>query len=243
MLGPMPTRPGELWTCHLGVVEYREALALQEDLRERRQRDEIADTLLCLEHPPTYTLGRRTAEGELPMGKDFYRAQGIEVVEVDRGGGVTYHGPGQLVAYPIVRTDDVVGLVRAMERAMIAALADEGVEASAPEGLTGVWVGERKIGSIGLHVQRGVTTHGFAVNVENDLQPFEWVIACGGDGVRTTSLILETGRGAGALRCFRRRAAFRMAEATGRRQRLVGRARLGLPAPAPAARPPVAAGA
>jgi len=235
----MPTRPRELWTCHLGVVEYREALALQEDLRERRQRDWIADTLLCLEHPPTYTLGRRTAEGELPMGEDSYRARGIEVVEVDRGGGVTYHGPGQLVAYPIVRTDDVVGLVRAMERAMIAALADEGVEASAPEGLTGVWVDERKIGSIGLHVQRGVTTHGFAVNVENDLQPFEWVIACGGDGVRTTSLTRETGRGEGALRCFRRRAAYRMAEAMGRRQRLVGRARLGLPA----ARPPVAAGA
>jgi len=239
----MPASSGELWTCHLGVVDYRAALALQETLRERRQRDEIADAMVCLEHPPTYTLGRRTAEGELPMGEDWYRAQGIDVVEVDRGGGVTYHGPGQLVAYPIVRTGDVVGLVRAMERAMIAALTDEGVEACAPEGLTGVWVGERKIGSIGLHVQRGVTTHGFAVNVENDLQPFEWVIACGGDGVRTTSLIRETGRGAGALRCFRRRAAYRMAEAMGRRQRLVGRARLGLPAPSPATRPTVAAGA
>lgn len=237
----MSARPGELWTCHLGLVEYREALALQEALRARRQRDEIADTLLCLEHPPTYTLGRRTADGELPMGRGWYRAQGIDVVEVDRGGGVTYHGPGQLVAYPIVRTGDVVGLVRAMERAMIAALADEGVEATAPEGLTGVWVGERKIGSIGLHVQRGVTTHGFAVNVENDLQPFEWVVACGGDGARTTSLIRETRRGEGALRCFRRRAAFRMAEALGARQRLVGLPRLGLPGGVP--RAPVAAGA
>jgi len=234
-------RADELWTCHLGVVEYRGALALQEALRARRQRDEIADTLLCLEHPPVYTLGRRTGEGELPMGRDWYLAQGIDVVEVDRGGGVTYHGPGQLVAYPIVRTGDVVGLVRAMERAMIAALADEGVEATAPAGLTGVWAGERKIGSIGLHVQRGVTTHGFAVNVENDLQPFEWVVACGGDGARTTSLIRETGRGAGALRCFRRRAAFRMAEALGARQRLVSLRRLGLAGGAP--RAPVAAGA
>ncbi len=241
----MPARRDELWTCHLGQVEYREALALQEALRARRQAGEIPDALLCLEHPPVYTRGRRTGPADLPMGEDWYRAQGIDVVDVDRGGGVTYHGPGQLVAYPIVRTDDVVGLVRAMERAMIAALADEGVAAGAPDGLTGVWVGERKIGSIGLHVQRGVTTHGFAVNVENDLQPFEWVVACRGDGARATSLIRETGRGAGALPCFRRRAAFRLAEALGRRQRLVTRARLGLPAPpAPAARrAPVPAGA
>ncbi len=235
----MPARRDELWTCHLGQVEYREALALQEALRARRQAGELPDLLLCLEHPPVYTHGRRTDPADLPMGEDWYRAQGIDVVAVDRGGGVTYHGPGQLVAYPIVKTENVVGLVRAMERAMIAALADEGVSAEAPDGRTGVWVGERKIGSIGLHVQRGVTTHGLAVNVENDLQPFEWVVACRGDGVRTTSLIRETGHGAGGLPCFRRRMAFRLAQALDRRQRLITRARLGVGAPSPA--PPAAA--
>jgi len=128
----MPARRDELWTCHLGSVEYRRALALQEALRARRQAGELPDVLLCLEHPPVYTRGRRAGLSDLPMGEDWYRAQGIDVVDVDRGGGVTYHGPGQLVAYPIERTDDVVGLVRAIERATIAALADEGVAGRAP---------------------------------------------------------------------------------------------------------------
>ena len=113
---------------------------------------------------------------------------------------MTYHGPGQLVGYPIMAIDDVIEYLRTMEAAMIAALADEGVEARVREGLTGVWVGERKIGSIGVHVSRGVTMHGFAVNVDCDLQPFEWIVPCGIDGVRMTSLYLETGRtGAHAL--------------------------------------------
>ncbi|HEY1567058.1 MAG TPA: hypothetical protein VGF68_08580, partial [Solirubrobacteraceae bacterium] len=98
----------ELWVCHLGTVEYREALALQERVRTARQADEIPDVMLVLEHWPVYTRGRRSGAGELPMGEDWYRAQGIEVVDVDRGGKITYHGPGQLVGYPIVRVDDVV---------------------------------------------------------------------------------------------------------------------------------------
>ena len=137
--------------------------------------------------------------------------QGIEIVDTDRGGKVTYHGPGQLVGYPIVRVDDVVAYVRTLERALVAALAEEGLEARArPEDgpdYTGVWVGERKIASIGVHLARGVTTHGFAVNVENDLQPFSWIVPCGLDGVQMTSLIKETGRLAGQIKCFRRRAA------------------------------------
>jgi lipoyl(octanoyl) transferase len=156
--------------------------------------------------------------------------QGIDVVETDRGGKVTYHGPGQLVGYPIVRVDDVVAYVRTLERALVAALAGEGIVARArPEDgpdFTGVWVGERKIASIGVHVARGVTTHGFAVNVENDLQPFEWIVPCGLEGVRMTSLIRETSRLAGQINCFRRRAAWQLAEALGRRQRLVSRTRL-----------------
>jgi len=216
--------------CHLGTVEYREALELQERIRGARQRDELPDVLLLLEHWPVYTRGRRSAPGELPMGDEWYRMQGIDIVDTDRGGKVTYHGPGQLVGYPIVRIEDVVGYVRTLERALVEALGEEGVAARArPEDgpdYTGVWVGDRKIASIGVHVARGVTTHGFAVNVENDLQPFQWIVPCGLEGVRMTSLIKETSRLAGQLKCFRRRAGYAVAETLGRRQRLVSRARL-----------------
>ncbi len=220
----------ELWVCHLGVVEYGEALALQERIRAARQAELVPDVLLTLEHWPVYTRGRRSVPGELPMGEDWYRMQGIDVVATDRGGKVTYHGPGQLVGYPIVRADDVVAYVRLLERVLVAALLDEGVVARArpqdgPE-YTGVWVGERKIASIGVHVARGVTTHGFAINIENDLQPFSWVVPCGLEGVQMTSLLRETGRSAGQLKCFRRRAAFELARALGCRQRLVSLARL-----------------
>jgi lipoyl(octanoyl) transferase len=221
----------ELWVCHLGTLDYGEALALQERVREARQNDRVPDVLLTLEHWPVYTRGRRSAPGELPMGEEWYRMQGFEIVDTDRGGKVTYHGPGQLVGYPIVRVDDVVAYVRTLEQALVAALASEGVvaHARAEEGpdYTGVWVSsDRKIASIGVHIARGVTTHGFAVNVENDLQPFGWIVPCGLDGVRMTSLIKETRRLAGQLKCFRRRAAFELAEALGLRQRLVSRARL-----------------
>ena len=218
----------ELWVAQLGQIPYAEALALQEDVRARRQADEIPDTLLLLEHPPVYTKGRRTLAADLPMGEDWYAAQGIEVEQVDRGGRVTYHGPGQLVGYPIMKIDDVVEYLRVMERGLIAALADEGVEAQIRDGLTGVWVDDRKIGSIGVHVQRGVTTHGWAINVDNDLQPFEWIIPCGIDNVRMTSLYKETQRTSG-MACFRKRAAWRFAEAYGLRQRIVSLDRLRTP--------------
>jgi lipoyl(octanoyl) transferase len=209
----------------LGVVPYREAVRLQRRIRERRQAEEVPDVLLLLEHPPVYTKGRRTEPGDLPMGEEWYRLQGIEVEETDRGGRVTYHGPGQLVGYPIMRVRDVPAYIRTMEGALIAALRDEVVEAEVREGLTGVWAGGAKIGSIGVHLSRGVTTHGFAINVENDLQPFEWVVPCGIDHVRMTSICKETGR-AGAMKCFRRRAAHRFADAFGCRQRLVTPRRL-----------------
>jgi len=221
----------ELWVCHLGVVEYREALSLQERLRTARQEDELPDMLLTLEHPPVYTRGRRSAPGELPMGEDWYAARGIEIVETDRGGKVTFHGPGQLVGYPIVRVDDVVAYVRTLENALVLALVEEGVvdARSRPHDghrFTGVWVGQRKIASIGVHLSRGVSTHGFAVNVENDLQPFSWIVPCGLDEVQMTSLVAETGRASGGMRCFRRRASHEVARALSRRQRLVSRARL-----------------
>jgi lipoyl(octanoyl) transferase len=219
----------ELWTVHLGAVPYREAYALQERVRAARQAGAIPDVVLLLEHPPVYTRGRRTEPGELPMTEQWYAERGIDIVDVDRGGKVTYHGPGQLVGYPIVGVEDVIAYVRTLEEAMIAALADEGVIARnrPDEGrdFTGVWVGDRKIGSIGVHIARGVTTHGFAVNVDNDLTPFEWVVACGLGGVAMTSVAAETAR-TGGLPCFRRRMAHRLAEALGARQRLVPAARL-----------------
>jgi lipoyl(octanoyl) transferase len=200
----------------LGIVPYAEALELQLRHRDRVQASGEGGVLLLLEHPPVYTRGRRTGSGELPMGESWYRAQGIEVVDTDRGGRVTYHGPGQLVGYPVLRVEDVVAFVRRMEHAIVAALGDFGIEARTrtDEGAdyTGVWVGERKIASIGIHVQRGVSTHGFAVNVDNDLQPFEWIVPCGLEGVRMTSVCRETGRG-GNLARFREVMARRFADA------------------------------
>jgi lipoyl(octanoyl) transferase len=220
----------ELWCVRLGVVPYAEALALQRSVASARQAQLIPDVLLLLEHEPVLTKGRRTDPRELGMGEDWYRMQGIEVAETDRGGRVTYHGPGQLVGYPIVDLagigpdgrPDVHAFVRLLEDVMIDSLAAHGVSAQVFEGLTGVWsagvppipVGAagpqgttvaarspelatggdaRKIGSIGIHVARGISTHGLAVNVNNDLQPFEWIVPCGIEAARMTSLSREHG--------------------------------------------------
>jgi len=186
-----------LLVVRLGVVEYRAALALQEAVRTRRQADELPDVLLLVEHPPVYTQGRRSRPEDLPFAPEWYAEQGIDVVPVRRGGQLTYHGPGQLVGYPIVRIEDTVAYLRTLEQALIAALGDEGVAArNRPEDgieYTGVWVADRKIASLGVHVSRGVTTHGFAVNVDNDMRPFEWAVACGLHGVQMTSLADERG--------------------------------------------------
>jgi lipoyl(octanoyl) transferase len=218
----------DLLVCHLGAVEYRAATDLQEQLRERRRRNAIGDVLLLLEHPPVYTRGRRTQDAELPMGEAWYATQGIDVVDTPRGGRVTYHGPGQLVGYAIMRADDVVEHVRSMERAIVTALGEQGIDAHAriddgPD-FTGVWVGERKIASIGVHVSRGVTAHGFAVNVDNDLQPFEWIVPCGLHA-QMTSVCRELGE-APNLPCFRKRMAYAFTQEHGRRQRLVALERL-----------------
>jgi lipoyl(octanoyl) transferase len=183
-----------LWICELGLIEHAAANALQERLREARKREETPDTLLLLEHPPVYTRGRRASDAELPLGEAFYARQGIDVVAVDRGGLVTYHGPGQLVGYPVMAIGDIIGYLRTLEAAIVAALARGGVRArGGGERPTGVWVAERKIASIGVHVSRRVTTHGFAINVTNDLRPFEWIVPCGLQGVAVTSLERELG--------------------------------------------------
>lgn len=230
-LQAMATRP-ELWVCQLGLVEYREALELQTRLRAARIEGRIPDTLLLLEHPPVYTRGRRTEAGELPFGADWYAERGIDIADVDRGGHVTYHGPGMLTGYTIMRVPQVHPFVHTLEGALMAALTEQGIavrrrESTARENLTGVWVEDRKIASIGLHLSRGYAMHGFAINVVNDLDPFTWIKPCGMD-VQMTSVAAELGAGCGddPLDCMRRRTAHAVAEAYGLRQRLVSRARL-----------------
>ena len=212
----------ELWVARLGQVPYEDAVAIQQRIRADRQAGSVPDVLLLLEHPPVYTKGRRTRSSDLPMGGGWYRTRGVEVCGSDRGGGVTYHGPGQLVGYPIMRVHEVHHYIHTMERAIIAALADEGIDAEVREGLTGVWAGDAKIGSIGVHVSRGVTTHGFAINFDCDLQPFEWIVPCGIEGVRMTSIFRETGR-TGTMPGFRQRVSSRFAEAFERRAKEVER--------------------
>ncbi len=240
--------------CQLGLVPYDEALTLQLALREARIDGRIGDVLLLLEHPPVVTRGRRSADAELLLGEDFLRAQGFDVVTTQRGGLATYHGPGMLVGYPIVAAPDVVEYLRLLERALVAALAEEGVAAhqreSTPEqNLTGVWVGgpgelagaapplradgtplpfagvHRKIASLGVHMSRGVSTHGFAIGADNDLAPWDWFTACGLPEVRMTSVGQETGRSS-TLPCLRKRVAVAVARELGLRQRLISRARL-----------------
>ena len=222
----------DLWVCHLGQIDYRAATELQEQLRERVLEGDMPEVLLLLEHPPTYTLGRRSEPGDLPLGEEWCRAQGIEVVRTSRGGRLTYHGPGQLVGYPIMHVDNVLRFVHTMQDAIVAALAQEGVSAETRDGreYIGAWVGERKIASIGIHLHRGVSAHGFAINVDNDLAPFEWAVACGLPDVAMTSVERETGR-TGTLSCFRKRVAYAFCQAHGRRQRLVTPERLAIGTP------------
>ncbi|MHB1808378.1 MAG: lipoyl(octanoyl) transferase LipB [Solirubrobacteraceae bacterium] len=211
-------------TCWLGTVPYRDGLEIQAELEARRQAEEIPDALLLLEHPAVYTRGRRAGDAELALGEAFYTSKGIEIVPVNRGGRVTYHGPGQLVGYPIMRIVDVLEHLRTIEAALVQALADEGIPARSrcQEGpdWTGVWVGDRKIASLGVHVAHGVTTHGFAVNVVNDLTPFDWIVPCGLPGVSMTSVHRELGRGpCEGFDGFRDRVARRLCEAYGRARR------------------------
>lgn len=175
-----------------GRVPYAAALEWQRDLaaaRVERQLDH--DVLLLLEHPPVITLGRAT------HGQHVLRPEGVEVFEVERGGDVTFHGPGQLVGYPILdltgHRQDLHWYLRTLEQALIAALAELGVPAERRDGLTGVWTGGRKIASIGVHVKQWVTWHGFALNVNTNLASFERIVPCGIDGVVMTSIERETG--------------------------------------------------
>jgi lipoyl(octanoyl) transferase len=181
----------------LGRVPYREAWDLQRSIAEAVARGEAPDTVLLLEHPPVITLGRRTEEGELHVPPDAE----VEIVETDRGGKSTYHGPGQLVCYPILdltrHGQDVQKYCRDLEEAVIRTVGAVGVEAGRIEGLTGIWVEgpPRKIASIGVHISKWVTTHGYALNVDLDPAPStEWITACGLENTAFTTIARELGR-------------------------------------------------
>ena len=162
----------------LGIVGYAEAAELQRRLVERRRAGEIPDTLLLLEHPKVFTLGRTARREHL-----LALPPEVELHSTNRGGDITYHGPGQLVGYPILDLGairkDVVWYVRSLEGALIAALAEFGIAAGRRSGFTGVWVGERKIAAIGVHISRWVTSHGFALNVDPELRYFQFIVPCG----------------------------------------------------------------
>jgi lipoate-protein ligase B len=175
-----------------GVVAYREALALQEDLVSRRAAGEIEDLLVLLEHPPVLTVGRGSAGNNVLADRATLAREGLEVVPVSRGGDVTWHGPGQLVGYPIVdlggHGNDLHRFLRGIEEAIVRTLGRWGIAAARSEGRTGVWVGEEKIASIGIAVRRWVSYHGFALNVAPDLRHFDLIHPCGLHGVRMTSM-------------------------------------------------------
>ncbi len=183
----------------LGQVGYREAHALQRQLAERRIGGALPhDLLLLLEHERTITLGRGTRAASLPLSAEEIARRGLTVVEVERGGDVTWHGPGQLVGYPILDLNrhkpDLHWYLRQVEEALIVALGQLGIPAERNPGYTGVWTGGRKIASIGIHVRQWVTTHGFALNVRNRLEDFGLIVPCGISGVQMTSVALEAER-------------------------------------------------
>lgn len=180
----------------LGRVAYQPTLERMQRLAQARRQDTIHDTLLLLEHEDVYTLGRRGSEDDIVAEPAMLQRRGVEIAHTDRGGLVTYHGPGQLVAYPILDlgTDgSPPAYVSKLERAIISLLAGFGVEASTVDGLRGVWVGDEKIAAIGIHISGGITTHGVAINLDPDLKMFEGIVPCGIPDRGVTSIARLTG--------------------------------------------------
>jgi lipoyl(octanoyl) transferase len=187
-----------LLVADLGVMAYGAALELQRSVAARRISGEIdQDVLLLVEHPPVVTLGRSSKGANLLVAPGLLAARGVELFEVERGGDVTFHGPGQLVGYPIIdlkrHRQDLHWYLRQVEEVLIVALGRLGIAAGRRPGYTGVWVGDRKVASIGVHARDWVTWHGFALNVATDLSYFDLIVPCGIQDVRMTSVSVETG--------------------------------------------------
>lgn len=176
----------------IGLVPYKDALDLQIRLLEKRKNDEIGDTLLLLEHPPTFTIGRKGDKGHLLINERYLSERGIHFEVISRGGDITFHGPGQLVGYPIIDLNtkgrDVHKYLRGLEEFIVSLLADFNINANRIEGLTGVWVDGHKIASIGVGVKRWITYHGFALNVNTDLSYFDMIVPCGIPDVKMASI-------------------------------------------------------
>lgn len=173
-------------TCHveqLGLVDYADGLRLQREHVAARKAGVIPDTLLLLEHPHVYTLGRNAKNENILLSAEQLTLRGVQVFEIDRGGDVTYHGPGQLVGYPIFdlvqHRRDIAWYMRSLEEVLIAVARDYGIEAGRLAGAPGVWVGNDKLAAMGVHISRWVTSHGFAFNVNTDLRYFDWIVPCG----------------------------------------------------------------
>ena len=188
----------ELYVVDLGALPYASALELQRDVARRRITGEIAeDVLLLVEHPPVVTLGRTAKGSNLIASPEYLASHGVELFEVERGGDITFHGPGQLVGYPILDLQpdrcDVHKYVRDLEEVMIRAAGDFGIRAGRVEGLSGAWVGADKLGAIGVRISRWITSHGFALNVTTDLEYFNLIVPCGIASGGVTSLTRVAG--------------------------------------------------
>lgn len=177
------------------IIDYKEAWDLQKELHSKRYKNEIPDTLLLLEHPHTYTLGKTASKENLVGGKDFLEANKVSVYDIDRGGDITYHGPGQIVGYPIINLEDWKKdthlYLRALEEVIIKVCEELDLECRRDENYTGVWIENRKIAAIGIKVSRWITMHGFAFNINTDLSLFNGIIPCGITGKDVTSLSKE----------------------------------------------------
>ncbi len=187
--------------CHvkkLGRVNYREGLRLQQELVAERKAGRIPDTLLLLEHPHVYTLGRNAQRANMLVSDEFLAKIGAEVFETDRGGDITYHGPGQLVGYPIFdltkHRRDIAWYMRSLEEVFIRVAKDYGIKAGRLAGAAGVWVGNEKLVAMGVHISRWITSHGFAFNVCPDLKYFDYIVPCGLKEKGVTSLERLLGR-------------------------------------------------
>lgn len=185
-------RTGRYHISHLGTVPYREALGLQEHLVDLRHRQAVPDLLLLLEHPPTLTLGRSARRDHLKVPQETLARMGLPVIETSRGGDITFHGPGQLIGYPIIDLNrygrDIGRYLRSLEEVLIGVLRRFGLRANRKDLLTGVWVGDRKVASIGIAVRRWITYHGFSLNIDPEMDVFDLIVPCGLHGREMTSL-------------------------------------------------------